>query len=247
MIILSFVFQLPVGPVVAASPMSRSPADERQHNFQQLQQQMQSTSPATGHLNKPLHQQFTANNTVSLIPAGTVGAGGAVNYKQQQQQQFVVTSANSASNSNVLLGGVSNIGNESNNSVVIGAQQQSVGSGVRTQQSIANIIGSGSNNNSSASGIIIANQVSGSSVNSGTANTYIHQALGGVVVTGTAAVASAGLTVGPVGSSVPVSPTARKRLKLEQSPIVDVEHDIATLKKLILEHKYMRLRSIKEK
>ncbi|XP_021699558.1 helicase domino isoform X3 [Aedes aegypti] len=238
---------LPVGPVVAASPMSRSPADERQHNFQQLQQQMQSTSPATGHLNKPLHQQFTANNTVSLIPAGTVGAGGAVNYKQQQQQQFVVTSANSASNSNVLLGGVSNIGNESNNSVVIGAQQQSVGSGVRTQQSIANIIGSGSNNNSSASGIIIANQVSGSSVNSGTANTYIHQALGGVVVTGTAAVASAGLTVGPVGSSVPVSPTARKRLKLEQSPIVDVEHDIATLKKLILEHKYMRLRSIKEK
>lgn len=157
-----------------------------------------------------------------------------------KQQQFVVTSTNSANN-NILLGGVSNIGNESNNTVVIGAQQQLVGSGVRTQQ----IIGSGNNNNSSASGIIIANQIANSS-NSGNTS-YIHQA-SGVLVTG---VASAGLTVGgPIGSSVPVSPTARKRLKLEQSPVVvtaEVEHDISALKKLILEHKYMRLKSIKEK
>nr|XP_029735560.1 uncharacterized protein LOC115270308 [Aedes albopictus] len=245
---ISSAGHLPVGPVVAASPMSRSPADERQHNFQQIQQQMQSTSsPAAGHLSKPLHhhqqqqqqQQQFPNNTVSLIPAGTVvvgTAGGAVTYKQQQ---FVVTSTNSANN-NILLGGVSNIGNESNNTVVIGAQQQLVGSGVRTQQ----IIGSGNNNNSSASGIIIANQIANSS-NSGNTS-YIHQA-SGVLVTG---VASAGLTVGgPIGSSVPVSPTARKRLKLEQSPVVvtaEVEHDISALKKLILEHKYMRLKSIKE-
>uniref|UniRef100_A0A2M4A008 Putative chromatin remodeling complex wstf-iswi small subunit n=1 Tax=Anopheles triannulatus TaxID=58253 RepID=A0A2M4A008_9DIPT len=43
-----------------------------------------------------------------------------------------------------------------------------------------------------------------------------------------------------------VSPTAsRKRIKLETG--IDVEHDISALKKLILEHKYMRLRSIKDR
>lgn len=234
---ISSAGQLPVlGPEVAASPMSRSPADERQHNFQQIQQQMQSTSPVSGHLGKPLiqqqQQQFT-NNTVSLIPAGTViGAGGALNFKQQQQ--FLVTSTNSASN--VLLSSVSNTGNETNNSVVIGAQLASSG-----------IIGSGNNNNAtSASGLISANQVHQvGGINSGGGNTFVHQQAPSVLVP---ALASAGPVVGPIGSSVPVSPTARKRLKLEPIPVVfEVEHDISALKKLILEHKYMRLRSIKEK
>ncbi|XP_058066416.1 helicase domino [Anopheles bellator] len=53
-----------------------------------------------------------------------------------------------------------------------------------------------------------------------------------------------------IGVSVPqtsvVSPNAsRKRIKLEAG--ADVEHDISALKKLILEQKYMRLRSIKER
>ncbi|XP_065077199.1 helicase domino isoform X2 [Ochlerotatus camptorhynchus] len=230
---ISSAGHLPVGPVVATSPMSRSPADERQHTFQQLQP-MQST--ASGLVNKPLQQQqqqqqqnFT-NNTVSLVPAGTVGAGGAVHYNQQQ----FVSSTNSGSN---VIGGVSSVSNELN---VIGAQSVS---GVRTQSTA--VIGSG-NNNTSASGIIIGNQSSGivsvfgSNIGASSGSTYIQTASG--IVTGT----SAGAVVGPVGS-VPVSPTARKRLKLEQNPVVEVEHDISALKKLILEHKYMRLRSIKEK
>lgn len=149
------------------------------------------------------------------------------------QQQFV-SSTNSGSN---VIGGVSNVSNESN---VIGAQSVS---GVRTQSTA--VIGSG-NNNASASGIIIGNQSSGtvsvfgSNIGANSGSTYIQTASG--IVTGT----SAGAVVDPVGA-VPVSPTARKRLKLEQNPVVEVEHDISALKKLILEHKYMRLRSIKEK
>uniref|UniRef100_A0A182UAL3 HSA domain-containing protein n=1 Tax=Anopheles melas TaxID=34690 RepID=A0A182UAL3_9DIPT len=64
------------------------------------------------------------------------------------------------------------------------------------------------------------------------------QAAGGTVSAAVAvAAASAGSTAG--GSAA----VSKKRIKLETEP----EHDISALKKLILEHKYMRLRSIKER
>uniref|UniRef100_A0A2M4CNK1 Putative chromatin remodeling complex wstf-iswi small subunit n=1 Tax=Anopheles darlingi TaxID=43151 RepID=A0A2M4CNK1_ANODA len=66
----------------------------------------------------------------------------------------------------------------------------------------------------------------------------------GFAVSAAAAAAAATASGGVCTGSV--SPTAsRKRIKLEAG--IDVEHDISALKKLILEHKYMRLRSIKDR
>ncbi|EAA11849.4 AGAP006165-PA [Anopheles gambiae str. PEST] len=61
---------------------------------------------------------------------------------------------------------------------------------------------------------------------------------GGIAVGGQAAGGTVSAAVAVAAASV-----SKKRIKLETEP----EHDISALKKLILEHKYMRLRSIKER
>uniref|UniRef100_A0A4Y0BL68 Helicase domino n=1 Tax=Anopheles funestus TaxID=62324 RepID=A0A4Y0BL68_ANOFN len=70
-----------------------------------------------------------------------------------------------------------------------------------------------------------------------TASSFASAAAGGPAVLAVGGVASAAAAG---GSATVVS---KKRIKLESDP----EHDISVLKKLILEHKYMRLRSIKER
>ncbi|XP_055631475.1 helicase domino isoform X2 [Toxorhynchites rutilus septentrionalis] len=223
---------LPVGPVLPSSPMSRMPADERQQQFQHLHQ-MQSTERL---LNKPVQQQQHFPNTVNLVPASVVNAVSLTGCNQQQ----LGVSANNGNST--LVSVVSNVNNESKNIPAIGVP---VASGVRTQNTAINASGS-----SSASGVVVpklpvstvgaySGNTSASNINASLGNLYVQTASGGV--TG-ARVVGAGGTIG----TVPVSPTARKRIKLE-NPIIEVEHDISALKKLILEHKYMRLRCIKEK
>lgn len=193
---------------------------------------MQSTE---GFLNKPVQQQQHFPSTVNLIPANASG----VTIANCNQQQFGPSPNTGNSN---LISVVSNVNNESKNISVIGVP---VASGVRTQNTA--ISASGSN---SASGVVVSKlpvstvgvfscNSSVSNINAGLGNIYVQTASSGV--TGTRGVGAGG-TVG----AVHVSPTARKRIKLE-NPIIEVEHDISALKKLILEHKYMRLRCIKEK
>lgn len=218
--------------------MSRSPADDRQQQFQNLQQQQHQQQMLTSPIqNKTIHQQQQFVSTVNLIPgAATVGTGITVGY-QQQQQHLVATNSGAT---NILVSGVNN---DSASTILVPA-----GPGVRTQQ-----------NNSiagSASGILVPNVnvvVAATSASGGSAFGG-HSAGGNIYIQTGQPSSSAVISVvpsGPVGS-VPGSPTTpRKRIKLEQQqsagPVVEVEHDIATLKKLILEHKYMRLRNIKEK
>ncbi|XP_053674373.1 helicase domino [Anopheles nili] len=80
-----------------------------------------------------------------------------------------------------------------------------------------------------------------------------NSALGAAVAGGTASIATTVRSVstlpsgsGAHSSSLASSPLSKKRIKLE-TDTADVENDIDALKKLILEHKYMRLRSIKER
>lgn len=219
--------------------MSRSPADDRQQQFQNLHQQHQQqvlTSPVQ---NKTIHQQQQFVSTVNLIPgAATVGTGITVGY---QQQHLVATNSGG---SNILVSGVNN---DSASTILVPA-----GPGVRTQQ-----------NNSiagSASGILVPNVNVVASPSATSASVFGGQSAGANIYIQTgppsSGTSSAVISVVPSGAvgPVPVSPTTpRKRIKLEQQqqqsagPVVEVEHDLATLKKLILEHKYMRLRNIKEK
>ncbi|XP_052567564.1 helicase domino-like [Culex pipiens pallens] len=223
------------GHLPTTSPMSRSPADDRQQQFQNLQQQQHQQQMLTSPIqNKTIHQQQQFVSTVNLIPgAATVGTGITVGY--QQQQHLVATNSGAT---NILVSGVNN---DSASTILVPA-----GPGTQQNNSIAG----------SASGILVPNvnvvvaatSASGGSVFGG------HSAGGNIYIQTGQPSGSAVISVvpsGPVGS-VPGSPTTpRKRIKLEQQqsagPVVEVEHDIATLKKLILEHKYMRLRNIKEK
>ncbi|XP_055613145.1 helicase domino isoform X2 [Uranotaenia lowii] len=253
------------GPVIAAksaSPMSRSSADEKQQHFQHIQP-MQSPSSG-GIVGKPLlhHQQQQrqqqphqqSSGTVSLVSAQAgIGAAGIVGFnlhQQQQQQQFVTSSSSVNANiSNISIGGASNVNNNdtdsgstafggirtpsgTNSSAIVQQQNQTVTSGSVYSTNL-NVVGNNSSNNFGGSG---------------PRNIYIQSSGSPLVVTpGSGNLGVASVSATSVGGSVPVSPTARKRLKLEQSPVIEVEHDITTLKKLILEHKYMRLRSIKDK
>ncbi|XP_058834172.1 uncharacterized protein LOC131691636 [Topomyia yanbarensis] len=153
------------------------------------------------------------------------------------QQQFT----SSTSGSNVLISGVNNVNNDTNSTVI----RASFDSGVRTQNSFIGTSGSNSASDglvpNHPSGIVsvFSGIISGNNNSANSGKIYTQTASG--IVTGTGS--GAGVDS---GETFPVSPTARKRLKLD-SPIIEVEHDISALKKLILEHKYMRLRSIKEK
>uniref|UniRef100_A0A182PG61 Helicase domino n=1 Tax=Anopheles epiroticus TaxID=199890 RepID=A0A182PG61_9DIPT len=68
-------------------------------------------------------------------------------------------------------------------------------------------------------------------------------AAGGQTVVSASGTASTTVAATAAASTTGSPTVSKKRIKLESEP----EHDISALKKLILEHKYMRLRSIKEK
>lgn len=221
---ISSAGHLPIGPVIFPSPMSRLPADEKQQQYQHPQQ-MQSSG---GLLNKSIqqHPQLQQSNTVNLVSTSSVVSSAVVIYNQQ-------SAANKSDNNNIntFIGNVNNVNNDKNNSIdrVSSANVCAENSTVEPKH----VCTSGKIDLSSGS----INVVSGLCVNNSGVTGTIQNSVSGIVAS----------SVGGTVESIPVSPTARKRLKLEQNFVVETDHDISALKKLILEHKYMRLRNIKEK